>query len=310
MAATTTSIDDQTTVDLYVLDQHGCMMIQCCLLLDEKLDSATEWGEQWPLIIPGDTSSLVGRKRMEKYPVLNAADSIIGYIPFHDRYSSTNPDPHTVASNIVVLDKFGNFIGEVDLSKNPNRIEAPKDYSSNALKNADIMFILDSNDKISAYTTNLVPFTGATCGDGLREETRPADHATGTIEQLITIYQKLISDTYNSCSTIPDNLQNSGDWLRSLLATKSEDTKLLATLAKDSSANVRKAVAQNRKTDPELLANLAQDSSAGVRKTVAQNENTDPDTIMKLSYDENPEVKTDALKNPNCPLERLVDDDV
>lgn len=78
-------------------------------------------------------------------------------------------------------------------------------------------------------------------------------------------------------------------------------TEVLACLATDERANIRRRVAENAATPAEVLAKLAKDESVIVRQGVARNIHTPTLILRELAQDQSTEVRFAIASNRQMP---------
>ncbi len=83
----------------------------------------------------------------------------------------------------------------------------------------------------------------------------------------------------------------------------SED--LLHGFTNDSSAHVRKALANRKRISEELALALVNDKAKTVRQTLANNPNCSPQVLAQLTQDREAIVKAAALANKACPVDAI-----
>ncbi len=96
-------------------------------------------------------------------------------------------------------------------------------------------------------------------------------------------------------------LKNTSIALRRLIARETNDSWLLAELAKETDKKLKIEVAKNKYTNSTTLKILSLDKSPDVREEVAKNKNTTSDVLSVLAKDKTLYVRECVASNPNTP---------
>ena len=89
--------------------------------------------------------------------------------------------------------------------------------------------------------------------------------------------------------------------LRRLIAKETNDSAILAELAKDSDVKTREEVANNRHTSSDTLEKLSKCKELFVRLGVAQNENAPHSALANLAKDKALMIRESVANNPSTP---------
>ena len=98
--------------------------------------------------------------------------------------------------------------------------------------------------------------------------------------------------------------------IRSCVARGTTETKILHSLASDSEAVVRAAVAGNKHTAQSDLVNLSIDKRASVRASLASNPNITRDVILALTRDCDRKILYSLARNPTVDVDVTFNDEI